>query len=186
MLGPEPSEPAEGEITVITGGFEQEPGLGGKLMPVRWQSIPVASGPPTTSRMGTVFAVDGRLWGARWATPHMEVGETAFTPEPRVTAMLHRLAEQDGIALAPRASPPGAVGALGRRRANPIATVVAESCDGLPIIGPLPGRPRVAVLGGLGVMAHTWLPLAADHLVAAMLGGPEVRLPACLGTARFR
>ncbi len=176
-----PSDPAVGELTVHTGGFvvgregsarPREPWLMDKLMPVRWQSIPVATrGAPVITCSASVFQVADRLWGARWATPHLEVGETDPTPEPRVTAMLDALARQDGLS---RGSGPAR------------AVILTESCDGLPIVGPVPGQPRVAAVAGLGVMGRTWLPLVVDYLVAEPLGGPLVRLPACLGTARFR
>ena len=113
----------------------------------------------------------------------MEVGETVAEPAPAVTAMLQRLAEQDGIAI------PGARvrGRSAGRSSGARAGIVAESCDGLPIVGPLPGRPRVGVLTGLGVAGRTYLPLAAEWLCDSVLGvSGGVRLPACLGTARFR
>lgn len=167
-----PSEPADGELTVWA-GFAGEPWLQDKGMPVRWQSIGVRRGPPTISRLGTVLAADGRLWGARWATPHLQIGETEPVPDPVVTATLVRLAEQDRIGL------PEAL-------RQPMAGIVFESCDGLPIVGPIPGRPREAVITGFGIAGRIWLALAVDHLVASMLAGPVPALPACLGTARFR
>ena len=179
----EAAEPAEGELTLICTAFSGEPWLGDKVMPVRWQSIAVEDRGAVVSRAGGVFSVGGRLCGARWATPHMEVGETVAEPAPAVTAMLQRLAEQDGIAI------PGARvrGRSAGRSSDARAGIVAESCDGLPIVGPLPGRPRLGVLTGLGVAGRTYLPLAAEWLCDSVLGvSGGVRLPACLGTARFR
>lgn len=170
-----PSEPAEGELTVWA-SWLGERWLQDKGLPVRWQSIGVRRGPPTISRLGTVLAADGRLWGARWATPHLQVGETEPVPDAKVTATLVRLAEQDGIGLST---------AL-QASFQPTAGIVFESCDALPIIGPIPGRPREAVITGFGIAGRTWLALAVDHLVASMLAGPAPSLPACLGTARFR
>lgn len=166
-----PCPPAEGEVTLHCTGA----GLGwlaDKVMPVRYTSITVQAPAPQVSRAGSVYAVGGRLCGARWATPHLEVGETAAEASPACVAMLTRLAAQDGFPLADPA---------------PRGGIVHESCDGLPIVGPLPGNPRVGVLTGLGVGGRTYLPLAVAHLVDAVLGLPDVpALPACLGTARFR
>jgi glycine/D-amino acid oxidase-like deaminating enzyme len=167
------AEPAEGELTLICTAFSGETWLADKVMPVRWQSIAVEDHGPVISRAGSVFSVAGRLCGARWATAHMEVGETVAEPSPAVTTMLERLAQQDGIAT--KGHPAARAG------------IVAESCDGLPIVGPLPGRPRVGVLTGLGVAGRTYLPLAAEWLVASVLGSSGGQpLPTCLGTARFR
>lgn len=169
-----PAESTSGDVTIHASGRTGEPWLADKVMPVRWQWIAVRPGPPRVSRAGTVFAVGGSLCGARWASPHMEVGETEPVPGPLVTAMLRRLAEQDGVALpddpAPRAT----------------AGIVSESCDGLPIVGPVPGRPRDIVLTGFGVGGRTYLPLAVRFVVDSLLGDAPRHLPACLGTARLR
>ena len=183
-VGVSASEPAEGELTLICTAFSGEHWLDDKVMPVRWQSIAVSAHHPVISRGGSVFSVGGRLCGARWATPHMEVGETVAEPSDVVTAMLERLAVQDGITPIPDARVRGR--SAGRSSDPGCAGIVAESCDGLPIVGPLPGRPRVGVLTGLGVAGLTYLPLAADWLVDSVLGAGSARLPACLGTARFR
>ncbi len=170
-VGVQPAEPAAGELTVWASGSLGEPWLLDKVMPVRWQSIEVRAGLPSISRSGSVLTSEGRMWGARWATPHLEVGETEPVPNPVVTAMLSRLAEQDGIAL---------------DSGTPVAGIVFDSCDGLPIVGAIPGRPREAVICGFGVAGRTYLPLAVDHLVGSMLAGNAPALPSCLGTARFR
>ena len=171
LVGTRSARPAEGELTVLATPWSGDAWLSDKVMPVRWQSIGVSPCEPTISRAGSVFSVGGRLCGARWASPHAEVGETEPVANPRITQTLERLAGQDGLALDGSA---------------PVAGIVAESCDGLPIVGPIPGRPRVGVLTGLGICGRTYLPLAVAHLAAEMLGDPEIPLPRCLGTARFR
>lgn len=165
-------EPAEGEVTLYCTGAASPGWLDDKRMPVRYTSIASRPTPAEVSRAGSVYAVGGRLCGARWATPHMEVGEVAAVPAPACVAALSRLAAQDGLdGPAPDAR----------------AGIVFESCDGLPIVGPLPGNPRVGLLTGLGIGGRTYLPLAVAHLVDGLLGLPDVpALPRCLDTARFR
>lgn len=166
--------PTAGEVTIHASGRTGEPWLADKVMPVRWQWIAVRPGPPRISRAGTVYSVGGSMCGARWASPHMEVGETAPVPSPAVTAALRRLAEQDGVALPGDAS------------SSATAGIVTESCDGLPVVGPVPGRPRDIALTGFGVGGRTYLQLAVRFVVESLLGDDAPRLPACLGTARFR
>lgn len=94
--------------------------------------------------------------GARWATPHMEVGETVPEPDARVTAMLEKLTRQ-GF--------PEAGAMVGVH-----AAIVGESCDGLPIVGPIPGRPRAIVCTGFGVAGLAYALPCARAVVAGILG----------------
>lgn len=168
--------PGPAELLVYaTGWTAADPWFHEKLTPVRWQSARFA-GPalprPRVSRQGTVVA-DGALtlYGARWAEPHLGVGETDPDPAPRVRARLGDLARQDhGVTGAPLAEH---------------AAIVAESCDGLPIVGALPGRPRELALVGLGGFGLTWVGAGVEALVAGILGRPS-ELPESAAAGRFR
>lgn len=156
-----------------TGAGPADPWLADKGMPVRWQRVDVPGlrlDRPRVSRQATVWADTGTLVGARWATPHLEVGETDPTASPRVHTMLARLARQDFDL------PVGAS----------VAGIVAESCDGLPIVGPIPGRPRVVVCVGFGAAGLTWGFGAAAAVVDGLLGRAGDPVPPALSTARFR
>lgn len=176
LAGPVDREPGPAEIEVLAcGAAAVDPWLADKLTPVRWQRA-TFPGPaldrPRVSRHASVIADGGlTLAGARWATPHLEVGETDPVPSPRVAARLAEIARLDHGVDAP---PNGAR-----------AGIVAESCDGLPVVGAIPGRPRTLVLAGLGAFGLTWVGAAVDALVAAILGRPSW-LPRALDAGRFR
>lgn len=181
LTGPEVhADAVTAEIDVFaTGAVALDPFLADKITPVRWQSVHFdGPGPsvPMVSQHATVFwtgGPDGGLdaAGARWATPHMEVGETVAEPEPRVTAMLERLTRQ-GF--------PSAGATRGAR-----AAIVGESCDGLPIVGPVPGRPRAIVCTGFGVAGLAYALPCARAVVDGILGRPTRGVPAPLRVTRF-
>lgn len=168
------AEDAEVDV-YATGPVALDPWLTDKITPCRWQALRFA-GPalpvPVVSQHATVLWSGGLdAAGARWATPHMEVGETAPVPEPRVTAMLERLT---------RAAFPDA-GAVVSARAG----IVGESCDGLPIVGPIPGRPRAIVCTGFGVAGLSYALPCARAVVDGLLGRPTGGVPAPLRVTRF-
>ncbi|MDP2309713.1 MAG: FAD-binding oxidoreductase [Pseudomonadota bacterium] len=162
-----------------TGAVALDPFLADKITPVRWQSVRF-DGPalavPMVSQHATVFWTGGRggglvAAGARWATPHMEIGEAVPEPEPRVTAMLERLTRQ-GF--------PDAGAVTGVQ-----AGIVGESCDGLPIVGPVPGRPRAIVCTGFGIAGLAYALPCARAVVDGILGRPTTGVPAPLRVTRF-
>jgi glycine/D-amino acid oxidase-like deaminating enzyme len=158
-----------------SGAVALDPFLADKLTPVRWQSVRF-DGPslavPVVSQHATVLWGGGlTAAGARWATPHMEVGETAPVAEPRVTAALDRVT---------RAAFPDA-GSLLEVRAG----IVGQSCDGLPIVGPVPGRPRAVVCTGFGVAGLAYALPCARAVVDSLLGRPTAGVPKPLRSARF-
>ncbi len=59
---------------------------------------------------------------------------------------------------------------------------VAQSQDGLPIVGQLPDTPNVYVVNGLGPWGLSWAFIAADRLVSLLIHGED---PALLGVDRF-
>lgn len=168
-------EPIPAEVEVIATGPEPgDPWLADKIMPVRRQSAvfdhPVLPRPIVTQQYSVSWGGGLVATGARWATPHLEVGETEPVPEPRVTAMLQRLTAQ--------AFPT----AIFRRT---YAGITGESCDGLPLLGPLPGRPRVVAclgFGGFGLLA-AWA--GANAVADGLLGVSGPPVPRCLRVTRF-
>jgi glycine/D-amino acid oxidase-like deaminating enzyme len=83
-----------------------------------------------------------------------------------------------GTANLPPGAPPGA---------PEVETfVTAESCDGLPIVGALPGQPRVHVCTGFGALGPTYGPAAAHHLADALLGLRPLPLPSTFAPHRLR
>lgn len=59
---------------------------------------------------------------------------------------------------------------------------VAQSIDGLPVVGALPQAPRMYAVGGLGLWGMSWAFVAVEQLVAMLLRDDEVGL---LDIARF-
>lgn len=99
--------------------------------------------------------------GCRWAEqPEMEAGVTDdSTLSERVSKAQDRfLAERLGV---PEEAP--------RER---WAGIVAHTCDGLPLLGPLPGAPKVIGLVGWSGWGLSLVSRAVDEVTAAMLGEP--------------
>lgn len=162
------------EIEVLAGGPAiLDPWLADKLLPVRLQGArfegPAVAEPIVSQH--TMLRVSGNLaTGGRGATAHFEVGETEPVVQPAVTALLSRGAHH----LVPAWGAP----------LETWAGIVAEPCDGLPIVGAVPGRPRTLVLAGLSVNGLSAVAACADALVAGITRGEE-RLPPCLRAARM-
>jgi glycine/D-amino acid oxidase-like deaminating enzyme len=181
-LGPGPVRTVRAEVVVYAaalGSAAIEPYFEDKLVPIREQAVwtaPVAERFPGAWRLGFGLTflrqrADGGLvvGGCRWATPHLEVGERAPVTVDKV---------QDRIdAFAKRHLPPLTV--LERR-----AWIETHTCDGLPIVGPLPGAARrIACVGFCG---NDWgLAPAAAQAVADGLLGEVTAVPSFLSASRF-
>jgi len=63
--------------------------------------------------------------------------------------------------------------------------IMTFSCDGLPIIGPLPGRPRIIACGGFGAYSPSLSLRAAQAVVDGVTTGESSGVPTCFGTQRF-
>ena len=113
------------------------------------------------------------LGGCRWATPHMEVGETD------ATGIAPRVQERLDAALAQRFPDLARAEVLSRW-----SWIEATTCDRLPIVGPLPGAPTVVCCVGFQGHAPS-LGIAAATGVARGLITGDHRVPARLSPARF-
>jgi hypothetical protein len=177
--GPLAGEPAASpagtaEVNVwACAAVPNDPWFRDKLSAVRWHGVAlpgVLLPRPRVSRQFTVFADAGYCWGARWAEIHMGVGDGLHLPaSKRVVGTLARLVGQDFAVSA------GEVHTL----------LAAESCDGLPIVGPLPGRPREIALAGFGIVPAVWGPAAVEAVANGILGRSEGWTPAGLRASRF-
>ena len=140
------STPATAEVEVWA--CPGDPWLADKITPARLHTVSFeADSPriPILTRNATVWWTPGAAGieasGARWASPHFEVGEVDPAVNPAIVAMLERLTH-DRITTKTLSSRAG---------------ILAESCDGLPIVGPVPGRPRTIVCTGFGPAGFTYL-----------------------------
>ncbi|GEM_PF-1051086 len=111
------------------------------------------------------------LTGCRWATPHLEVGETdEHTLSPAVDAKLRGMFDR----LWP-----------GQTVSHAWAGIAAFTCDGLPLLGPLPGHPRQVACVGYGGADWSFA-LRAGHAVAqGLLTGDSTGVPHRFSLARF-
>jgi glycine oxidase len=155
-----------------------DPFLGDKLWPVRAQALPLHGPPPArafTTQHGWIAlrpAADGAvLTGCRWATPHLEAGETEPVPSPVVDERLRAFAARHLPGLVP------AGGAW--------ATIQTHTCDNLPLVGPLPGRARALVCTGWNGRPLPFALAAADALADGLLTGHAPGVPACFSPTRF-
>jgi glycine/D-amino acid oxidase-like deaminating enzyme len=146
------------------------------LVPVREQALWAAGHlPPVVGRAGHGYTwfrpwSDGvAVGGCRWATPHLEVGETVPEVVPVVQARLEAFA-RDRLGLAE---------VRGRW-----AWIDVHSCDGLPIVGPVPGDGRWVVCAGFSGNEWGLGPAAARAVVDGLLGGPTPT-PAMFSPSRF-
>lgn len=172
------------DMVVMTGGAQITPWAADKFHPVRHQALatepvhPFAPCPMhiqygyTTVRQhpdGTVV-----MSGCRWATPHLEVGETDDgVIQPTIHARQFAFLNHHF---------PFCADAKVERQWSSIMTF---SCDGLPVIGPLPGRPRIISCGGFGAYSPSLSLRAAQAVTQGILTGTSEGVPACFSTQRF-
>lgn len=110
--------------------------------------------------------------GARWATPHLEVGETdSSRVDPRVRARLEAFAR-------------GPLGLEGVPIAGAWAWLFARTRDGLPLVGPMPGHSRRIALLGFESNPATFALAAARAVADGLLGGGGA-VPAAVASRRL-
>ncbi|MFT5583425.1 MAG: glycine/D-amino acid oxidase-like deaminating enzyme [Cognaticolwellia sp.] len=111
--------------------LETEPSSGGPSSPQPLQGASAQYGYLSWQRtpLGSL-----RVSGARWATPHMETGETERRPSPKVQAALRGFLQKTFV----QDAQAGVTASAG---------IQGYTCDNLPLVGPLPGARRVACTG---------------------------------------
>lgn len=178
------------DVVVHAAGLAErslDPFFDDKVFPVRFQMQrlrrrPAAPGPlpPFSAQLSYLQGApraDGAvvLGGCRWATPHLETGETDATSlSPAVDDKL--TAVRQGV-LGPCLGDSEVVA----RHAG----IMTFTCDGLPIVGPLPGR--VGHLSLLGWNGRPWSHAlrGARALTDGLMTGRSEGWPALLTPQRF-
>lgn len=176
------------ELVVVAAGpgaASVHPWFGPMLYPVRLQGLRTA---PQSTRWPRPALARHRLeaWvqeasgaltfvGCRWAEqPEMEAGVTDdSTISPLVEAGQRRFLDSHL---------PGALDAGGLESWTGITTT---SCDGLPLVGPLPGNPRLLALAGWGGWGLSWMGAAVIDVCDAALGRPGAPVPAEVAARRM-
>jgi glycine/D-amino acid oxidase-like deaminating enzyme len=111
--------------------------------------------------------------GCRWASPHLEEGETEPVVVDGVQARVEGVLREH--------FPDLATVAIERRW----ATIETTTCDGLPIVGPIPGRPRRIACAGWHGNGPGFAVRAARAVADGLLFGRPEGVPACLLPGRF-
>jgi glycine/D-amino acid oxidase-like deaminating enzyme len=167
--------PVEAELVIVAadgGGGQLDGFLSKALHSVRTQFIAAphqgASIHPCTAQQGYLAWASVRghrvLEGCRWASPHLEVGETdKSVVNPKIDAKLREawsglLGQVDGPT----------------HRWTALQT---GSCDGLPLVGHLPGQPRLLTCAGFGGRPLGFAMEAARRLSDLALGRPGPTIP---------
>ena len=177
------------EMIVIAAGWNSasvDPALREMLYPVRLQALrtdplgqrPVVQPVLARHRFESWFQeADGSLVfsGCRWAE-QPEMGAGISDASDWSQAVLDRQREFMERHL------PSARGATVREYWSGIA---AWSCDGLPLVGTLPGNPRVSVLAGWGGAGLSLVAAAAAAISDGILGRTEATAPAFLQPRRM-
>lgn len=158
-----------------------EPWLWDKLSPVRTRHM-AAAALPGAPRLGATAqyghlsfsaGADGALrWaGLRWATPHLEVGETdESAPTPAIDARLDAVHARSLAAFGPKVAA--------------WSVIHTHTCDNLPLVGPLPGQPRRALCLGFRDQQGA-LALESGRALARGILGEDPALPSFLSPSRL-
>ncbi len=174
----------EAEVVILAAGYDSRrlhPYLHDTLVPVREVAIqrPGPPGPITALRAGFGWMTMARdrkgavtISGCRWASPHLEQGET--DPHHAHPDVLKRLLAA-GDRFFPALGPPTAQWGW----------IEAHGCDNLPLVGPLPSSRRILLCTGFGADG-LGLGFGCGHAVAeGLMTGSAPQVPACLDPARF-
>jgi glycine/D-amino acid oxidase-like deaminating enzyme len=161
----------EAEAVIVAAGARSGtvvPALQHALRPVREQALltqPVKRRLAGAHRAGQGYTAwcqqaDGRVAvsGCRWATPHLETGETdPSVIVPSIQAALERFVRQyidADVAIAER-----------------WAWIWATGRDGLPLVGRMPGDARVLACTGFGSTAWSFEAAAGRDVARGLLTG---------------
>lgn len=174
----------DSDMVVLASGWrlrDLDPWLGDKLYPVRTQmlTLPGLANPPryaATAQYGYAYwrSVSNRLLvgGCRWATPHLETGETDDTTAvPVVESRILGFMENHY---------PGHDRTVLERWTG----IMTFSCDLLPLMGPIPGRPRFVVCTGFSGCQTALAVRAAQAVTEGIVTG-RAQVPAFFKTHRF-
>lgn len=147
------------------------------VYPVRHQWIATAPLPPGAAPPLPVLGQQGfSHWlgvgdravagGGRFATVELEAGQEDDTVvQPQVDHVLR----QNLARLFPRLR--------GQPISHAWAAIAAHTCDGLPLVGPLPGQPQLVACTGFHALDHSLAPRAGQAVAQGLLEGRAPGVP---------
>ena len=156
-----------------------EPWFTQKIFPVRaqhlWSSSLDVFGATGRSQHGYVqwgpARKGGVVSGCRWASAHLEVGEARLGLNEAVSGRLFEFA--------------GKLGLSEEATKMEWSSVMGFSCDGLPIVGPLPGQPRKIACGGYNGQDLGLAVACATRVADAILEKAHPPIPQRMRSGRF-
>ena len=111
--------------------------------------------------------------GLRWAVPHMGIGDIDDTTiAPKVRARLESTLR-------------GPLGLSVTSAPNAWSAIACHTCDGLPIVGAIPGQGRKLVCAGWAGADWAFAHEAAYQISRSILSGKRSAIPAFLSPARL-
>lgn len=135
-----------------------------ELRPVRGQAETAAGTAPIVAAAWGGYAIptrDGVLFGATHQRGDVDVAPRDSDRDANLAALA---CVRPVLAARVRALPAAALESR--------AAVRATTPDHLPLAGPVPGRPGLWTLTGLGGRGFTWAPLLAEQVAAEIAGAP--------------
>jgi len=174
------------EMVILAAGAQLhlvDPWMGDKVYPVRTQMMTLDT--PTEPFHHVGSALYGHLFwrrtaegllvgGCRWATPHLEVGETDDSVTvPKIEETIRAVF---GQRFPDRKDAPAIHRWTG---------IMSFTCDLLPILGPIPGRPRYIACGGFNGRQESFGLRAAQAVCQGVLEGNSPGVPEMFKTRRF-
>lgn len=177
-----PSWRMETQLVVIAAGawaVDVDPWFQQKVFPVRAQHRfePESRSPETLGRSQHGYVTWGPVQGGRvvsgcrWASPHLEIGESTPTLNPKVSLKLREFSERLG-----GASEEGVV---------EWSSIMGFSCDGLPVLGPMPGQPRKVSCVGFNGQDLSLAMACAEQVARGILEGGTAGISSRLLSSRF-
>lgn len=171
-----------GELVVFANGWRAasvEPWFEEKVFPVRAQHcwVPGSSPLKTAGRTQHGYLSWGPsmggvvVSGCRWGSAHMEVGETESLLNPKIAGHLAQFLQRFSV----------------EATGDPVewTSIMDFSCDGLPLLGPVPGQARKIACVGFGGQDLGLALACAEAVVQGILEGSTPAIPDRFYASRF-
>lgn len=172
----------EAELVVASAGAWApgvEPWFREKVFPVRAQHRfePHSKGPEFMGRSQHGYVTWGAarggrvISGCRWASPHLEIGESEHQLNSKVALKLREFSQR--------------LPQFSNEEVMEWTSIMGFSCDGLPILGPIPGQPRKIACVGFNGQDLSLAMACAEQVARGIVEGGTAGISARLLSSRF-